>query len=139
MQVNVRWTSAMSFVAETGTGHSICMDGAPEFGGRNLAPRPMEMVLVGAGGCSSFDMVKILRQRKQDLRGIELQVQAERAETIPAIFKQIHIRFIVTGRRLNKEIVRQAVFESVEKYSSVSKMLEGTVRITYDHAIVEVE
>lgn len=139
MQVDVRWTAAMSFVAETGSGHSVCMDGAPEFGGRNLAARPMEMLLAGVGGCSGFDMVKILRQHGQDLRGIELKVRGKRADTVPAVFERMHMQFIVTGSNLDEKLVRQTVSASVKKYSSVARMLERSVQITYDCTVVQVE
>ena len=139
MQVDVHWTAGVRFVAETGSGHSVCMDGAVEFGGRNLAARPMEMLLAGVGGCSGFDMVKTLRQHGQDLRAIALKVRGERAAATPAVFERIQIQFIVTGRHLNEELVRRTASASVEKYSSVSRMLEKSVQIMYDCTVVQVE
>ncbi len=127
----------MSFVAETGSGHSVLMDGAPEAGGRNLAARPMEMVLVGLGGCSSFDIVKLLKNAGQKVYGVEIALDAERADSEPAVFIRINGHFTVRGRQLDKNIVAQAVKDSAEKHSSVSKMLERTAEINYSYEIIE--
>lgn len=121
----------MSFVAESGSGHSVVMDGAPESGGRNLAARPMEMVLMGLGGCSSYDMVSTLKKARQLPRSLEVQVEAERADAIPAVFESIHVRFVVEGEGLSAKQVRRAADLSIEKYCSVSKMLEKTATITH--------
>ena len=137
MKVRVKWMNPMSFVAETGSGHSVVMDGAPEAGGRNLAARPMEMVLVALGGCSSFDIVKLLKNAGQKIRGVEVALNAERADSEPAVFTRINGHFTVHGRQLDENIVAQAVRDSAEKHSSVSKMLERTADINYSYEIIE--
>lgn len=137
MECKVSWHDGMSFIAETGSGHLLAMDGAPEAGGRNLAPRPMEMVLVGAGGCSSFDVVMILRRSRQEITGCEVNIQAERADTDPKVFTRIHFHYIVSGRQLKPEVVERAIRLSAEKYCSVSIMLGKTAEITHDWEIVE--
>jgi len=137
MKAKVKWTGYMSFVGESGSGHCVTMDGAPEAGGRNLAPRPMEMVLMGLGGCSSFDIVKMLKAAGQDVRAVEIRLEAERADTEPAVFTRIRGHFTVTGRAIADDEVRKAVRASAETHSSVSKMLEKTADIKYDYEIVE--
>ncbi len=137
MKANVKWTGRVSFLGESGSGHSVTMDGAPAAGGRNLAPRPMEMVLMGLGGCSGFDVVQLLKGAGQDVHGVEIALEAERAATEPAVFTRIHGHFIVRGRDLDENEVRKAVRASAEKHSSVSKMLEKTAAVTYDYEIVE--
>ena len=137
MKANVKWTGRVSFLGESGSGHSVTMDGAPAAGGRNLAPRPMEMVLLGLGGCSSFDVVQLLQKAGQDVHGVELALEAERAATEPAVFTRIHGHFIVRGRNLDENEVRNAVRASAERHSSVSKMLEKTAAVTYDYEIIE--
>ena len=137
MEVVVKWIEQVSFVAETGSGHSIVMDGAPAAGGRNLAARPMEMVLAGLGGCSSFDIVKLLKEANQQIHGVEIALAAERADSEPAVFTRINGHFTVRGRGLDKTIVEQAVKASAEKHSSVSKMLEQTAEINYSFEIIE--
>ena len=137
MKVRVKWMNPMSFVAETGSGHSVVMDGALEAGGRNLAARPMEMVLVGLGGCSSFDIVKLLKDAGQKIHGVEIALNAERADSEPAVFTHISGHFTVRGRQLDGDIVAQAVRDSAEKHSSVSKMLERTAEINYSYEIIE--
>ena len=137
MKVRVKWMNPMSFVAETGSGHSVVMDGASEAGGRNLAARPMEMVLVGLGGCSSFDIVKLLKDAEQKIHGVEITLNAERADSEPAVFTRISGHFTVRGRQLDDNIVAQAVRDSAEKHSSVSKMLERTAEINYSYEIIE--
>lgn len=137
MECKVRWFDGMSFVAETGSGHLIAMDGAPEAGGRNLAPRPMEMVLAGTGGCTSFDVVMILKRGRQEITGCDVQIKAERADTDPKVFTKIHMHFVVTGRNLKPEAVERAIKLSAEKYCSASIMLGKTAEITHDWEIVE--
>jgi putative redox protein len=127
----------MSFVARTGSGHLVAMDGAPEGGGNNLAPRPMEMVLVGAGGCTAYDVVLILRRGRHDVRGCEVGVQAERAENDPKVFTRIALKFTVHGRGLNRDAVLRAVQLSHEKYCSATAMLAKTAAITHSVEIVE--
>ena len=137
MEVNVKWVDRVSFIAETGSGHSVVMDGAPAAGGRNLAARPMEMVLAGLGGCSSFDVVEILKKASQQISSVEIALTAERAESEPAVFTRINGHFIVRGHRLDKSIVKRAVKASAEKHSSVSKMLEKTAEINYSVEVIE--
>lgn len=140
MECTVRWTgneAGMSFVAETGSGHAVMMDGAPEAGGRNLAPRPMEMVLAGAGGCSAFDVVLILKKGRQAVSGCDVSLKAERAATDPKVFTHIHFHYRVTGKQLKPEAVRRAIDLSKEKYCSASIMIAKTANITYDFEIVE--
>jgi putative redox protein len=137
MECVVRWGDGMSFIAETGSGHIVAMDGAPEGGGRNLAPRPMEMVLLGTGGCTAYDVVLILKRGRQDITGCEARLQAERAETDPKVFTKINFHFIVTGRNLKADAVERAIKLSAEKYCSASIMLGKTAEITHTWEIVE--
>lgn len=127
----------MSFSAETGSGHLIAMDGAPEAGGRNLAPRPMETVLAGTGACTAFDVVVILKKSGQDIRGCEVKLDAERAPTDPKVFTRIHMRFTVRGRGLKRNLVEHAVRLTREKYCSATAMLAKTAEITTDLELVE--
>jgi len=138
MNCVVRWTGeGMSFLAETGSNHIVAMDGAPEGGGRNLAPRPMEMVLLGTGGCTAYDVVVILKKSGQDVRGCEVRLSSERADTDPKVFTRIHMQFIVRGRRLKPNLVESALRMSHEKYCSASIMLGKTAEITTGFEIVE--
>ena len=138
MECTVRWTGeGMTFLAETGSNHVVAMDGAPEGGGRNLAPRPMEMVLLGTGGCSAYDVVVILKKSRQEVSGCEVKLTSERAEADPKVFTRIHMHFIVRGRNLKKNLVEHAIRLSHEKYCSASIMLGKTAQITKDFEIVE--
>lgn len=139
MECTVRWTgpSGMTFLAETGSGHIVAMDGAPEGGGRNLAPRPMEMLLLGTGGCAAYDVMLILGRARQDIRGCEVTLKAERAEKNPKVFTTINFHFIVRGRDLSPEKVENAIKLSHEKYCSASIMLEKTATITHTVEIVD--
>ncbi len=139
MEATVRWmgTSGMSFLAETESGHAVLMDAAPEGGGRNLGPRPMEMVLLGTGGCSAFDVVLILRKGKQDVRDCRVKLSAERAESGPKVFTKIHFHFVVTGRDLKPNLVERAITLSHEKYCSASIMLAKTADITHSYEIID--
>ena len=137
MECKVRWHDGMSFIAETGSGHLVTMDGAPETGGRNLAARPMELVLAGTGGCTSFDVVMILKRSRQNITGCNVDIQAERATDDPKVFTKIHMHFVVTGRDLKPEAVERAIRLSAEKYCSASIMLGKTATITHDWEIVE--
>lgn len=131
MECLVRWCgpTGMSFTAETGSGHLVAMDGAPDGGGRNLAPRPMEMLLAGAGGCTAYDVVLILKRGRHDVRGCEVRLLAERAPTDPKVFTRIGFHFVVTGRGLSQDAVERAVRLSHEKYCSATAMLEKTAKI----------
>ncbi|HEY5900239.1 MAG TPA: OsmC family protein [Burkholderiales bacterium] len=138
MECSVRWTGeGMSFLAETESKHLVAMDGAPEGGGRNLAPRPMEIVLAGTGGCTAYDVVVILKKSGQDVRGCEVKLAAERAAADPKVFTKIHMHFIVRGRALKRNLVEHAIRLSHEKYCSASIMLGKTAEITKDFEIVE--
>lgn len=138
MECTIRWSGAgMSLIAETGSNHLIAMDGAPDGGGRNLAPRPMETVLAGAGGCTAYDVVVILKKSGQEVTGCDVRLEAERAETDPKVFTRIHYRFTVRGRSLKRNVVEQAVRLSHEKYCSATAILEKTAQITRELEIVE--
>jgi putative redox protein len=138
MECTVRWSGeGMSFLAETGSNHLVTMDGAPDGGGRNLAPRPMEIVLVGTGGCSAYDVVVILKKSGQDVTGCEVKLTAERAATDPKVFTKIHMHWIVRGRGLKRNLVEHAVRLSHEKYCSATAMLTKTAEITRDFEVVE--
>jgi putative redox protein len=129
----------MSFVGESGSGHSVVMDGAPEAGGRNLGIRPLEMILLGLGGCTAFDVVSILHKSRQQISDCEVAIEAERATEIPKVFTQIHLHFIVSGRELDKTKVSKAVALSADKYCSASRMLEKSATITHDFEIVNLD
>jgi putative redox protein len=138
MECTVRWTGeGMSFLAETGSNHLVAMDGAPDGGGRNLAPRPMEMVLLGTGGCTAYDVVVILKKSGQDVTGCEVKLTAERAATDPKVFTRIHMHWTVRGRGLKRNIVENAVRLTHEKYCSATAMLIKTAEITRDFEIIE--
>ncbi len=136
MECTVRWHEGMSFVAETGSGHMVCMDGAPEAGGHNLAPRPMELLLAGTGGCTAFDIVLILKRGRHDVSGCEVKLQATRAESDPKVFTRINMHFLVTGKDLKPDAVERAVKLSAEKYCSASIMLGHTAEITHSFEVV---
>lgn len=137
MKARVKWIEGMSFLAEADSGHGIVMDGAPDIGGRNLGPRPMELVLMGAGGCSSIDVVMILQKSRQDVTDCQVELTAERADDHPKVFTRIHFHFIVTGRNLKPETVDRAIQLSAEKYCSATIMLAKTAEVTHDFEIVE--
>ena len=137
MECTVRWTSGMTFLAETASNHVVAMDGAPEGGGRNLAPRPMEMVLVGTGGCTAYDVVVILKKSGQQITGCEVKLTSERAETDPKVFTRIHMHFVVRGHGLKRNLVEHAIRLSHEKYCSASIMLSKTAEISTDFEILE--
>jgi len=137
MKSRVKWVENVCFMAESGSGHAMIMDGSPDIGGRNLGPRPMEMLLMGAGGCTSVDVVMILQKSRQDVTGCEVEVAAERAEDHPKVFTKIHMHFTVRGRGLKPEVVERAIKLSAEKYCSASIILGKTAEITHDFEIVE--
>jgi len=136
MKCRIKWLDHMSFVGESGSGHSVVMDGAPDAGGRNLGVRPLEMLLLGLGGCTAFDVVSILRKSRQQLVDCEVEIEAERADDIPKVFTKIHLHFIVSGRDLDQGKVAKAIDLSADKYCSASRMLEKTAAITHDFEIV---
>jgi putative redox protein len=141
MECTIKWTGGegMAFLAETGSGHLLTMDGAPEGGGHNLAPRPMEVVLAGAGGCTAYDVVLILKRGRQDVRGCSVRLDAERAETDPKVFTRIRFHYTVSGRGLQPEAVERAIRLSAEKYCSASIMLGKTAEIHHEWTIIEVD
>ncbi|MDX2219415.1 MAG: OsmC family protein [Burkholderiales bacterium] len=137
MKARIKLNQGVSFAAESGSGHTIVTDGAPDSGGQNLGPRPMELVLMGTGACSAFDVVLILRRGRQDITDCEVELQAERAETDPKVFTHIHLHYVVTGHSLDADRVSRAIQLSSEKYCSASAMLSKTAVITHDFEIVE--
>lgn len=137
MKVRVKWVEDVSFVGETESSHAIVMDGAPEGGGRNIGPRPMETMLVGTGGCTAYDVVTILKKARQDISDCVVDIDADRAPVDPKVFTRIHFHFTVTGRNIKRESVERAIHLSAEKYCSASIMLGKTAEITHDFEIVE--
>ncbi len=136
MKVSIKWIDGVSFVGESETGHAVVLDGAPENGGRNIGMRPMEMLLIGMGACTSFDVVTILKKARQPIINCVAQIEAERAEEIPKVFTKIHVHFVVTGSGLNLLQVERAVKLSAEKYCSASIMLGKVCHISHDFEIV---
>lgn len=140
MKAQIKWVDGVMFVGESGSGHSLVMDGPPEAGGRNMGVRPMETLLIGLGGCASYDVVSILKKARQDIRDVHTQLEAERAESEPKVFTKIHLRFVVSGKGLKETQVKRAVELSAEKYCSASIMLgRAGVEISHDYEIVEVD
>ncbi len=136
MKARVKWIEGAAFLGESGSGHAMVLDGAPEAGGRNLGVRPMEALLIGLGACSAFDVVAILNKGRQPFAACEVELEAERADTAPKVFTRIHLHFVVTGAGLDADKVARAVGLSVEKYCSASAMLGATAEITHDVEIV---
>lgn len=137
MRARVKWIEQASFVGESGSGHSIVLDGAPEHGGRNIGLRPMEAFLIGVGSCSAFDVVAILEKSRQNVRDCVVELEAERAAEAPRVFTAIHLRFVVVGSGLRESAVRRAVELSAEKYCSATAMLRGSVNITHSYEIAQ--
>lgn len=137
MQARVKWLDNMSFVGESGSGHSIVMDASPDVGGRDLGVRPMEMLLLGLGGCASIDVVMILQRSRQDIKDCTVQISAERGDTEPKVFTKIHLHFVVEGNNLSADKVERAIKLSAEKYCSASLMLGKTAEITHDFEVPE--
>ncbi|MDO9105878.1 MAG: OsmC family protein [Methylovulum sp.] len=138
MQATVKWVDGVMFVGETGSGHAVVMDGPPEHGGRNMGIRPMEMILLGVGGCSSFDVVQILQKGRNDIVQCVTEISAERVDAIPSVFSKIHLHFIVSGHALKASAVERAIKLSAEKYCSATIMLGKAVEITHDFEVIEV-
>ncbi len=137
MQATVKWVGGAMFLGESGSGHSVVMDGPPDHGGRNLGVRPMEMILLGLGGCASFDVVSILKKSRQKVRNCRVEIDAERADGVPSPFTKIHLHFVVEGESLKVPQVEKAVNLSAEKYCSASIMLEAAgVKMSHDYEIV---
>lgn len=137
MKARIKWNEGVSFIAESGSGHAIVLDGAAEAGGRNLGPRPMELVLMGTAACSAFDVMLILRKGRQQVVDCIAEAEAERAETDPKVFTRIHLHFILKGRDLDPDKIERAIKLSAEKYCSASAMLAKTAVITHDFEVVE--
>lgn len=137
MKARIKWVEQVSFLGETESGHAVLMDGAPEAGGRNLGPRPMEMLLLGTGGCTSFDVISILKKSRQAVSDCYVELQAERAVEDPKVFTRIHMHFVVTGKDIKSEVVERAIKLSAEKYCSASIMLGKTADITHDFEVVQ--
>jgi putative redox protein len=137
MKARVKWIEGIAFMGETESGHAVVMDGAPAAGGRNLGPRPMEMLLLGAGGCSSIDVIMILKKSRQAVSDCYVELEAERAETDPKVFTKIHMHFVVKGKDIKPEAVEKAVKLSAEKYCSASIMLGATAKVTHDFEVIQ--
>jgi putative redox protein len=138
MEAKVRWVGDAMFLAESGSGHSVVMDGPPDLGGRNMGVRPMEMILLGVGGCANFDVMTMLKKSRQDVSDCVAELTADRADAVPAVFTAIHLNFKVTGRNLKEAHVKRAVQLSAEKYCSASIMLAAAgVKMTHAYEIIE--
>jgi putative redox protein len=138
MQATIKWVDGMMFVGETGSGHAIVIDGPPDHGGRNMGIRPLELLLLGVGSCSSIDVVQILQKGRNNVTDCVTEVTAERVDAIPSVFSKIHLHFIVSGKDLKAAAVERAVKLSAEKYCSASIMLGKAVDITHDFEVIEV-
>lgn len=136
MKTRIKWVENAMFVAQSGSGHSVVMDGPEAYGGQNLGVRPMEMVLMGLGGCTAFDVLLILQKGRHKVLDCEVEITAERADTVPKVFTKIHVHFKVKGQDLPDKVVARAVNLSAEKYCSVSMMLGHSVEITHDYALI---
>ncbi|MFK5894507.1 MAG: OsmC family protein [Pseudomonadota bacterium] len=139
MNTTIKWVDNVMFVGETGSGHSVVMDGPPEHGGKNVGIRPMEMLLLGLGGCTSFDVIMILKKFRQQVTDCVATIEAERADTEPKVFTKIHVHFKVTGKNLKEKQVQRAIDLSAEKYCSASIMLAKSSQITHDYEIFEAD
>ena len=138
MKARIKWIENVAFLGESESGHAVLMDGAVEGGGRNLGPRPMEMLLLGAGGCTAYDVVSILKKARAEINDCVIELSAQRAEADPKVFTNIHMHFIVSGHKLKSDQVERAINLSAEKYCSASIMLGRTAAITHDFEIIEV-
>ena len=138
MKAQVKWSGNAAFLGKSGSGHEVLMDGAPEYGGNDQGPRPMEMLLLGMGGCASFDVVLILKKSRQEITDCVAEIEAERAETPPKVFTKIHMHFVVSGKDLKEAQVKRAIDLSATKYCSASIMLSKAVEITHDYEIINV-
>ncbi len=137
METRLRWAGGAAFIGESSSGHTVVLDGPPEGGGRNLGPRPMEMLLLSMGACSTYDVVSILKKSRQVIHGCDVKISAKRAEEDPKIFTDIHLHFILSGDTLKKKNVERAIQLSAEKYCSASIMLGAMANITHDYEIFE--
>ncbi|MEE2766077.1 MAG: OsmC family protein [Pseudomonadota bacterium] len=139
MATRIKWIENAMFLGESESGHAIVMDGPPEHGGRNLGPRPMEMLLLGMGGCTTFDVIHILQKGRHAVTDCEVEISAERVDSEPKVFSRIHVHFIVSGKGLKESVVGRAIDLSSEKYCSASIMLAKSVEITHDFEILEID
>ncbi|MEE9346135.1 MAG: OsmC family protein [Methylococcales bacterium] len=139
MKARVKWVEQVTFMAQADSGHAVIMDGPPDGGGRNLGVRPMEMLLMGMGGCTAYDVIHILKKGRQPVTDCVVELTAERADTVPSVFTSIHVHFIVSGKALSEKVVGRAITLTAEKYCSASIMLSKAVEITHDFEIVESE
>ncbi|WID96923.1 OsmC family protein [Bosea vestrisii] len=137
MKARAKWVEGMAFMGEAGSGHAVMMDGAPEYGGRNIGTRPMEMLLIGLAGCTGFDVVQILKKGRESITGCEVEVEAERATEDPKVFTKIHIAYRVSGRGLSQAKAERAVTLSKEKYCSASIMLGATAEMTTSLVVID--
>ncbi len=137
MKARIKWKDGMSFLGESGSGHAVLMDGPPEAGGRNLGPRPMEMLLMGTGGCAAFDVMLILKKSRQAVSDCVVEIEAQRAAQDPKVFTHIHFHFILTGKNLQPQQIERAISLSAEKYCSASIMLGKTAEMTHDFELME--
>lgn len=137
MKARARWVEGMAFMGEAGSGHAVMMDGAPEYGGRNIGIRPMEMLLIGLAGCTGFDVVSILKKGRESVTGCDVEVEAQRAETDPKVFTKIHLSYRISGKGLSRDKAERAVTLSKEKYCSASIMLGATAEMTYRLEVVD--
>lgn len=139
LKAKVKWVEGLQFVGQSGTNHAIVMDGSPEYGGQNSGMRPMELLLVALGGCSGMDIVSILSKKKQDVRGVEINVIGKQAEDYPKRFIEIQVEFIIKGKSISEEAVKRAIELSMEKYCSVKATLEHSAKVIHSYKIVEVD
>ncbi len=137
MDAVIKWVDGRMFVGESGSGHAVVMDGPPDHGGRNMGIRPMEMILLGLGGCSSFDVIEILQKGRHEVSDCTAEVSGERVDAIPSVFSKIHLHFKVSGKNLKSSAVERAVKLSAEKYCSASIMLSKSVEITHSFEVIE--
>ena len=137
MKATIKWAGEASFIVQSGSGHEIVLDGPPEYGGKDRGPRPMELLLLGMGGCTSFDVVMILQKLRQHIVDCRAEIEAERADKEPKVFTKIHIHFVITGKDLSEEKIARAIELSATKYCSASIMLGKSARITHDFEIID--
>lgn len=137
MKARAKWVEGMAFMGEAGSGHAVMMDGAPEYGGRNIGIRPMEMLLIGLAGCTGFDVVQILKKGREAVTGCEVEVEAERAASDPKVFTKIHLAYRITGKGLSQAKAERAVTLSKEKYCSASVMLGATAQMSYSLEVID--
>jgi putative redox protein len=139
MKARVKWVEDVMFLGESGTGHTIVMDGPEEAGGHGTGMRPMELLLLGMGGCTTFDVIEILKKSRQDVRDCVVEIDGERSEEVPKVYTNIHVHYIITGKNVKANFVERAIKMSIEKYCSATLMLAKTATITHDYEIIDVD